>query len=499
MAGLETLRDGASQRSLLAALVDCNVLTMEQGSWIHNRVEAYKRERSRAIYAHMLLEEGVSQGSLSQLHQQVGDVELDAYGDVVRARRLIPPEREQQLRFQARLAFDRDMDNQVQTLLQSFGQQPFAQLGQTPPQLTQPPTQRLGRLQPVNPTSSQVIRNLPEADASDEVRALIKGTLSDADGELPGPAFRIPHSVDMSDAKTGKQVGDYRILGRIGAGAMGTVYLVDTQSEPEKPIALKLLPKDAGSDAIGRFKREILANSFFSHPGALDVYDAGQTDQGYHYLAMEYFEGEDLEQVLEAAGKLPVKTALELARQVYTTLGAAHESGVVHRDVKPSNVLVDKDYSNARLMDFGIAIIKELDTFEQKVFHTIEGGVTGTPEYMSPEQAAGETLTPSSDLYSMGVVLYHMLSGRLPFESETSGGVITRHMIEAPLPLTKADSSLKGQPKELSQLVDRLLDKNPAKRPDLAEVLGTIDAVLPRVSERGGTSRLLSFLGWRKG
>ncbi|MGE0708563.1 MAG: serine/threonine-protein kinase [Planctomycetota bacterium] len=489
MAVLEQLKNDPGQRTLLSCMVDGRMLTREQASWVYTRVEAHKRERAVAIYGHILTQSGVPAAALTQLLQQLGDTDMNVMGDVVRARKLLPPEREQQLRFQARLAFDRDMANQVQAHLMT--NQVAARLPTAPGQS--------GPLPHLNVLGSGVIKApLPKSTAHEEAARIVQGTLSDADGELPGPAFRIPDRVDMSDPRTGKMLGPYRILGRIGAGAMGTVYLCDSQSDPKKPIALKLLPRDAGSDAQGRFKREILANSFFSHPGALDVYDAGQTETGYHYLAMEFFDGDDLSKVLEEMKKLPPRTALTLSRQVFETLGAAHDCGVIHRDVKPSNVLVDAEYQHARLMDFGIAIIKDIDGFERKIFHTVEGGVSGTPEYMSPEQAAGETLTPMSDLYSMGVVLYHTLAGRLPFHSETSGGFITCHMIEDPLPLTKADPSLRAQPREMLDLVDRLLAKDPAKRPDLPTILKTIDEVLPKVTDRGGSSRLLSFLGWRR-
>lgn len=491
MAGLESLRTDPGSRSFLASLVDNRLLTMEQASWVYTRVESHKRERHVAIYAHMLTQEGgVDPRQLDLVIQQVGDANVDVIGDVARARRLIEGAHEQQLRFQARLAFDRDMAQQVEQHLHSY-QKPAPLLPNLPGG-SKPVPGGLGIL-----TSGVIKKPLPKSTGHEEVRKIIQGTLSDADGELPGPAFRIPKRVDMSDPRTGKMLAGYRILGRIGAGAMGTVYLCDHQDDPVKPVALKLIPKEAGKDAVGRFKREILANSFFSHPGALEVYDAGQTEAGYHYLAMEFFDGDDLEKVLEEVNKLPPKTAVTLMRQVFLTLKAAHDNGVIHRDIKPGNILVDADYSLARLMDFGIAIIKELDTFETKVFHTVEGGVTGTPEYMSPEQAAGETLGAKSDLYSMGIVLYHMLSGRLPYESETSGGFITCHMIEDPLPLTKADSSLRSQPKELIELVESLLIKDASKRPSLEQVIASIDEFMPRVTERG-TNRLLSFLGWRR-
>ena len=492
MRSLQALSDTAANRSLLSDLINSKLLTLDQAHYVHHQVEAHKRERHLALYLHLLGSAGVDNNTLVRLRQQVGqEANVDVVGEAICNHRILPRPREQQLRFQARLAFDRDMANQVSAHL-------AAHQSPTPPH----PTGGVPLGAQGGVLTSGVIRHSPTAQpvapAKEDVREILRGTLSDADESLPGPAFRIPSRVDMSDPRTGKQLAKHRILGRIGAGAMGVVYLADRQEEPDRPVAIKLLPPDASNDAKGRFKREILANGFFSHPGALDVYDAGKTEGGYHYLAMEFFDGNDLEQVLDEAEKLSPAAAVRLAQQLFQCLGAAHASGVIHRDVKPSNVLVDTELTTARLMDFGIALIKDLDGFEDQVFRTMEGGVTGTPEYMSPEQASGESLRPTSDLYSMGVVLYHMLSGRLPFESETSGGFMTCHMIEDPLPLVKAHSSLKGQPKELLDLVDRLLEKNPKKRPTVAEIDQTLTAVLPRLSERSGTSRLLSFLGWRR-
>ena len=479
LAALDARRQDPSERSLLASLADDGVLTREQAQYVWHQVEAYKRDRLREVYLHLLAEAGVPQAEVARLAADAGaEGEADGVAAAALARGLLPPEREQQVRFQARLVLDRDLASQVQ---QFHASQAGAD---APPELV--------RAEVTAELERPVLA--PPAEAVGE---LVRGTLSDADDSLPGPQFRIPGAVDMSDGLTGSLVGPYRILGRIGAGAMGTVYLADARSDPTRPVALKLLPPDAPKEAKGRFKREILANSFFSHPGALDVYDAAETPGGGYYLAMEYFVGNDLERVLTETTKLPPRTAFELARQCFETLGAAHQAGIVHRDVKPGNILVSADYGAARLMDFGIAIINDLEGFQKQVYSSDDGTVTGTPEYMSPEQAANEALTGSSDLYSMGVVLYHLLSGRLPFESESSGGFMTLHILEPPLPLAKADSGLKSSlPKEAFALVEALLAKSPGKRPaDAAAVVAAIDALLPRVVEGGG-SGIFRLFGW---
>jgi Protein kinase domain len=471
---LETLQEGEAKRSLLSSLVAINLVTMDQARYVHTQVETHKRQRALGIYAHLLTSSGgMPRDRVKRFVDQLGSqADMNGLGDSVVGAGQLPPAREQQLRFQARLAADRDMAKQVEAYLVSQqAQQPQSFADQAPsPDVALTGS---GRIQ-----LSQVIR-------PDEAVKIVQGTLSDADGELPGPQFRIPDTVDMSDPRTGKQMMSYRILGRVGEGAMGTVYLVDTQEDPTKPMALKMIPKDASADAKGRFKREILANGFFSHPNALEIFDAGETDGGQPFLAMEFVDGADLSDAM-AERPLPFRAAIDLTLQAFSALGAAHQAGVVHRDVKPANILVSRDMQHAKLMDFGIAIIRDLGEFEEKVFRSMEGGVTGTPEYMSPEQASGDPITEASDIYSMGVVLYHLLANRLPFDSETSTGFITCHMIEDPIPLVKANPATKVLPRELHDLLGRLLEKNPKNRPaSCQEVEKVLREVLPKVKDRG--------------
>jgi serine/threonine-protein kinase len=222
----------------------------------------------------------------------------------------------------------------------------------------------------------------------------------------------------------------------------------------------------------------------FSHKGVIDIYDAGELPDGRHFLAMEFFDAEDLEHLLEREKPLAPRHAVALARQVFETLAAAHEAGIVHRDVKPANILVSRDGATARLMDFGIAIIRDLGEFENLVFRTVEGGSTGTPAYMSPEQAAEDQVLAPSDLYSMALVLYECLSGRLPFFSETEHGYVSLHMMEDPLPLAKASPGMASLPKELHTLLEKLFDKTPQNRPSEAELLATLEKLEPQLPDK---------------
>jgi serine/threonine protein kinase len=348
---------------------------------------------------------------------------------------------EREVRYAARIAVDREQSDQIQAYVQSRGAAAPAPMMPVAPAAPPP-----------------MIRAAPAP-----------------------PRFPIPDWIDTADPKVGQNLGRYRIVGRIGAGAMGVVYFAEDPEKTERPVALKVLNEQATEEAKGRFKREILANGFFSHPGAIDVWDAGQIEGGRHYLAMEFFDGQDLEQILENEPKLDPARAVSLSKQVFETLAAAHDAGIIHRDVKPSNILVSFDGATAKLMDFGIAIVRDLGEFEGQVFKSLGDGATGTPEYMSPEQASEDKLTSASDIYSMALVLYRTLSGRLPYESETAHGFMSCHMLETPLPLVKAAPATKSLPKELHALLDRAFDKTPDNRPKAREVADTLGRILPQI------------------
>ncbi len=485
LASLDGLRDGDRQAGLLADLVNKHVLTLDQARFVHETVERDKQARATSVYAHLLVGRGVNEASIRQCMARSGGG-VNGLGAAVVAAGLFPPDVEVQVRFHARQLNDRDRAQQVRAYLASRGnvEQRAEETVEFPPNSSISGVIKLPETISVIPVDSDAA--LPTLDADIEA-CRISAVHIPRGRSLAPPAFEVPEFVDTSDPIAGARISQYRILGRIGAGAMGIVYLADAPDEPTRPVAIKVLNDAATEDAKGRFKREILANSFFSHPGAIDIYDAGQTPGGNQFLAMEFLDGQDLEEILESESRLAPAHALQVCRQVFDVLGAAHKAGIVHRDVKPANILISRDGERAKLMDFGVAILKDLGEFEHMVFQTIEGGATGTPQFMSPEQAAGDAITPSSDLYSMALVLYLCLSGRLPYESETASGFMACHMLEDPIPLAKAGAGMKALPKELHELLASLFDKNPRNRPpDAAAVVASIDTILPKISEKKG-------------
>ncbi|MGH8936107.1 MAG: protein kinase domain-containing protein [Acidimicrobiia bacterium] len=247
----------------------------------------------------------------------------------------------------------------------------------------------------------------------------------------------------------------------LGSGGMSTVWRA-RDAALDRSVAIKRLHAHLAADraAAARFQQEARAAGSLSHPGVVAVYDAGE-DQGGPFIVMEYVDGESLADLLKREGRLPPERATEVAAAVAEALHFGHERGVVHRDVKPSNVLLDPD-GRVRVADFGIA-----RTLDGSARLTAEGMVMGTASYVAPEVAMGKAATPASDTYSLGILLYEMLIGRTPFEGETPMSVLMAHQTEEPVP----PGRLAELPSGLEQVVLRALAKDPAERyPSAAEM-----------------------------
>ncbi len=265
--------------------------------------------------------------------------------------------------------------------------------------------------------------------------------------------------------------GKYLVEALIGEGGMGRVYKA-VQQPLDKTVVLKVLRQAFQGDAslVARFQREARAASRLSHPNSIAVTDFGQIEDGALFIAMEYLDGRDLAAELAAVGPLPEKRIVHIVTQVLSALAEAHAASVIHRDLKPENIVIvprrdDPDF--VKVLDFGIAKIQD-PAGEDSVALTQAGLVCGTPEYMSPEQARGEALDPRSDLYSVGVILYQLSTGRLPFTAETSVGIVTKHLVEAP-PLPR---SIRPEvTPEMEALILRCMAKDREARPATAEAL----------------------------
>ena len=272
------------------------------------------------------------------------------------------------------------------------------------------------------------------------------------------------------DPRLGTVIAGYRIEERIGRGGMGVVYRAQ-HLNLQRRAAIKIIAPDlAESEGFReRFTREARIAAALQHPNIVTVYDAGEVD-GMLYLAMQYIQGEDLAAILRAAGRLRPYRAIDVCRQVASALDAAHAMGLIHRDVKPANVLIEG--RNAFLTDFGLT--KRVEGTHAQL--TRAGDMVGTIHYVAPEQIEGRKVSARSDVYSLGCLLYHCLSGQVPFALETDVAVIYAHLSEQPPKLSELRPEL---PEGLDAVMAKALDKSPDRRfPSCGDMISAARAVI---------------------
>lgn len=271
---------------------------------------------------------------------------------------------------------------------------------------------------------------------------------------------------DDMNALVGKSLGQFRIVERIGAGGMATVFKA-YQPVLDRYVAVKVLPDYHARDPIfkERFLREARSVAKLDHPNIVQIYLFGEEDN-ITYIVMQYVDGGTLKDKLKQTGTLPVAEALKFVIQAAEGLGAAHEHGIIHRDVKPANMLLRKD-GHLLLSDFGIVKILEGTTNLTRV-----GTGIGTPQYMSPEQGTGQAVDRSSDIYSLGIVLFHCLTGRVPFNADSPLTITVKHLNE-PLPVAFLRHA--GVPPQIEKVIVKMTAKAPADRyPNTAELISEL-------------------------
>ncbi len=267
---------------------------------------------------------------------------------------------------------------------------------------------------------------------------------------------------DINDTSPGSLFdGRYRIVRRLGQGGMARVFLAQDESL-HRQVAVKVLADRHSDDPhfIERFQREARAAARLNHPNIVQVYDQSQT-AGMSYIVQEYVEGETLKDLIRRESPIEPRRAITIALQILAALRVAHQQGVIHRDVKPQNILVQLD-GKIKVADFGIASAGDTEMTEA-------GSIVGTAQYLAPEQARGLSVGPPADLYAVGIVLYEMLSGRVPFEGEAAVTVAMRHVQEAPEALTDRNPLV---PDALESVVMRALTKDPTQRYQSADEMG---------------------------
>jgi eukaryotic-like serine/threonine-protein kinase len=280
-----------------------------------------------------------------------------------------------------------------------------------------------------------------------------------------------------------KQLVDnrYRIVRPLGSGGMAEVYLAH-DDVLDRDVAVKVMSGRYADDDefVERFKREAQSAAALSHPNIVSIYDRGESEDGTYYIAMEYLPGGTLKDCLLRRGALPPHTAAAVALQIAEALHAAHRTEVVHRDIKPHNVLVTAS-GDVKVGDFGIARAASSSTM------TRTGSILGTAHYISPEQAMGEPVGPSSDLYSLGIVLYEMLTGTLPYDAETPIGIAMKHVNGHLVPPRELSPEI---PEGINAITLKLLAKNPDERyASAAELIEDLERVIEGLDPANATTR----------
>jgi serine/threonine-protein kinase len=267
--------------------------------------------------------------------------------------------------------------------------------------------------------------------------------------------FGLRHQV-----REAQRLGQYRLEERIGEGAMGEVYR-GKHAMLRRPTAIKLIHPDATDpDMLQRFEREVRETSRLSHPNTIRVFDYGRTPEGVFYYAMEYLDGANLREIVERSGPMPPARVIHALTQVCGALQEAHDTGLVHRDIKPGNIILCQRggvYDVIKVVDFGL--VKDLGAASPAL--TQVGQICGTPETMAPEVLGGAEATPASDLYAVGVVAYYLLTGTPVFDASSATEFIGHHLHTPPLPLHERIPSV---PPDLAAAVHRCLAKDPADR-----------------------------------
>lgn len=284
----------------------------------------------------------------------------------------------------------------------------------------------------------------------------------------------LPMEHDGEDPMVGQLIGGrYRITGVLGEGGMGIVYIGEQQmGSTVRKVAIKTLHQHLSKDAsvLARFHRECGTVAQLEHPNTIKFYDFGATEDGTLYIAMEFVEGKPLSDIIESSGALPPDRVVHIMRQVAGALDEAHEQKIIHRDLKPENIILGKRAGEddfVKVLDFGIAARTESADKAKEQKLTQQGMVLGTPPYMSPEQFTGKALDRRSDIYSLGVMAYEMLTGQLPFEADTPWQWATEHMTAQPRPFEAAATG-GNIPPAMREAIMKALAKDPDQRQSTA-------------------------------
>lgn len=279
-------------------------------------------------------------------------------------------------------------------------------------------------------------------------------------------------------------IGGCRIVKKIGQGGMGVVYLAHHLALNKK-VAVKILPDSFAreDERVQRFIREARSAAQLEHSNIIQIYNIAKHDN-FYFIVMQYVDGQSLAGLIKETGKISLFRALDIIKEVALALSVAHRKGIIHRDIKPENIMVTPD-GQVKLMDFGLARVLNVANNLSRT-----GDILGTPYYLPPEQARGEKADGRADIYSLGATLYYMLSGRKPFEGDSTITIILKHLNEKPPPITQANPEI---PEIVSQLISRMLEKDPARRYQSAdELIQSVNLCQDAIAAKDSNARTIT-------
>ncbi len=470
-------------QDLLSHLSEQGLIDLDKSAKLRRYVDLYERVRREALYCALLERASIlTKDELAEWKQRIEDEGYErSLGEHLVAAKRINPIQAGQLRQQQFVGIDKENER----LLAGYRKSRFEGVAR-------PITKNAGaRIETATFTIRELFR-------SAESQRLAKAALMDTKdpGESTSgagettPGLRSPLKSRASFVSPApppppppppsmpRKVGAYVVEGMLGKGGMGMVLLARHESGGDQ-VAVKVALQ-TGDEVKGRMRREILATSMLHHENIVQVVDAGDMEDGRPYLVMEYVKGRELREVLRERTHFAPREAVAVFVQILAACGAAHRAGIVHRDLKPENVIIVQDAGklSAKLMDFGLARILEVDPAHQDhVFKTqATDVVSGSPQYLSPEQVLGDNIDGRTDLYALGIVLFELLTGAMPWTATTMNEVLRSHVSRPPRKLADARPGVPF-PAALEALVQSLLEKTPNKRPADAE------AVIARVEK----------------
>ena len=463
-------------------------VTLQRSNQIHRRLQHYKMMMEDALFASVVKEKGlVAAKDLKGIRRQQRQ---DGFQQRLREILAVDGSVDQAGLEEAQGVFEERLSKHCDQLISEYKKQDYEGVSRpltqgtkrdTSPKLAAVPGAVVGRSD--TPAGS--------VSASSSTPAVV-GAIDDSAPRSESPmrmtaSMTVPTQSDLLDAEDPAGLviaGRFTVKKKLGEGGMGMVFLAE--DEDGQKVAIKVI-KDATKavEAVDRFKREILATSFFDHENVVEIYDAGEFGESSYFMALEFVDGEDMRDTLAREKRLEPRRAVEITIQIMNGMAAAHQARIIHRDLKPENVMLGQRDGRdlVKLMDFGLARILDREELGDRIFVTMSGAVSGSPMYIAPEAISGDQLDPRTDIYSIGLMLFEFIAGESPYAVKSPREFLMAHMSKQPRKMADVCPDL-GMPAELDGWFEKALAKLPKNRFEGCEVAveWLEEKVLPQIA-----------------